>query len=237
MKNVVLRSQIKLLIKEWGIPLFAFVSVIGVSFLVLYPGVTDYLAKRKEISEMKNSINNVLSPKIDILRKQDKSLLSDFLLTMEILVPSQPNVPGVFALIENSANNLGLKVSALTFSDSTVATEDQKREVGISFTVVGEDDKLLTFAKNLSNVSPILKVSKMTLLAGAEGNLKSLNLSLNSPYLAIPSSLGEAVKPLQGLSSEDQKILEELKKTFLDPQKQPGFFAPTPMPVGKTNPF
>jgi len=230
-------SSIKFLIKEWGMPFLACIITIVVFFLVLYPGTADYLLKRKEISAMKDSVNNVLGPKINILQKQDNALLSDYLLTMEILVPSQPNVPLIFTLIENSAKNLGLTVSSLAFSDSTASTEVQSQAVGVSFTVAGEDEKLLTFAKGLSAVSPILKVSKMTLLSSAEGNQKSLNISINSPYLAIPSSLGAANLPIQELSKEDQKTLEELKKTFLDPQKQQGFFAPTPMPVGKTNPF
>lgn len=230
-------SFVKSLIKQWGMPLLALTIAIGVFFLVLYPGTTDYFSRRKEISEMKDSVNNVLGPKINILQKQDNALLSDYLLTMEILVPSQPNVPLIFTLIENSAKNLGLTVSSLAFSDSTASIEVQKQAVGVSFTVAGDDDKLLTFAKGLSTVSPILTVSKMTLLSSTEGNQKNLNISLNSPYLAIPSSLGAANLPIQELSKEDQKTLEELKKTFLDPQKQPGFFAPTPMPIGKTNPF
>ncbi|KKR09377.1 MAG: hypothetical protein UT37_C0023G0009 [Parcubacteria group bacterium GW2011_GWA2_39_18] len=230
-------SFVKSLIKQWGISLLALAIAVGVSLFVLYPGITDFLSKHKEVSDMQNSINNVLVPKINILQKQNLALLSDYLLTMEILVPSQPNVPLIFTLIENSAKNLGLTVSSLAFSDSTASTEVQSQAVGVSFTVAGEDEKLLTFAKGLSAVSPILKVSKMTLLSSTDGNQKSLNISINSPYLAILSSLGAANLPIQELSKEDQKTLEELKKTFLDPQKQPGFFAPTPMPVGKSNPF
>lgn len=229
-------NSLKDFFKDWLVFLVSAVFVAAALIVFLWPGFWDYKAKREELGKNKILLNEEIAPKIQVLENQNKTQLSDYLLTLELLVPSMSNPASLFTIIEDSAARNNLKISVLSLTG--IVDSPDKKEVNLSLTTAGSESDLLVLADSLSANAPIIKIAKLTVLGSPDPTQKSLSLSLSSPFLAIPKSLGEVGQPVSGLSASDKNILDALKKDFLDPRRlNQGTVVPTPLPFGKTNPF
>lgn len=224
-------------LKDWLIPLFSFLVIFVISLFVIYPWFNDIMVKRQQIQDSQTLLDQELKPKLSLLQSLDKSTLQNYLLTMELLVPSSPNVPSIFSTIEGIAAGLGLKVDSLSYSGFLEAKD--KSEIKLSFSVSGGQDKLLNFSQGLNSTVPLLHVFKLSLLAKDQSSDGAASLSLSSPYYPIPQNLGPVSVNINKVTDSEKSVLDKLEQTFLQPLNSGSSaqITPTPLPSGKNNPF
>lgn len=219
-------------------PIFATTILVATLFTIVVPWVKEIRQKRNDLEENKATLNEKILPKLAILETQDPLTAKNYLLTMELLVPSSPNAPAIFNVLESLANNLGLKTESLVYS-GTLQT-DNKKEVEISFSVSGGQQPLLDFTNRLSSLSPLLQVTKLSATNQEGGENSTAVIKISSPSLRLPVNLGDIDQPVQAIGEREKVTLDTLVSNFLVPltsSNNNNQITPAPLPFGKENPF
>lgn len=192
------------------------------------------LLERGEFSESRR-INADLDAKIRTLQSLSKRDLSDTLIKLELLLPSQTRtaVPFLLTNLENLTAADSLKVVNLSFAGSETLGGES---IQLSFSVQGNAAKLVQFLGELKKLVPLVEI--VSLKASAiEGNSEKLMvLGVSLPLAPLPETVGKVEEPLANLSATQEKLLQTLSE-YRFPEAADYSVMSSNLPAGKENPF
>ncbi len=214
---------------SWFLPILSFTVVVTVSIALIFPWVKDIFSKRDEIVKEENQLNEVLTPKLQILQTLNKEGLRTQLTQIELILPSNINAPFVFANIENLANQNEVGIEGLSYASS------KKEEVlELGFIANGEPDSLANFVNSLEQATPLAVVNFYS-QSKNENEPDTVSLKITSFYKTLPEKVGGVKESLKEWDKIEQETLSKIGdfQVYLPI----GETTSQPVPVGKQNPF
>lgn len=189
------------------LPTITALMIVILVVFVYYPWVGEVFASRVKITEKKDNLT-ILQAKAQVLQDLDEKQVENYLLELELLVPSQP-LPGyLLSTLEDDANLSGIIIKDLQYASTAV----QKEKVVLGFLIEGDIEQQKYFLELLKKDAPLMEVSKVDLLKDqAEGALFTNSVLLSSPIQSIPESLSAIETPIEGLSTKDQDLLKKIR--------------------------
>lgn len=213
--------------------------VVGVALLVIYPWSRQVLTKRKRIPQEQEQLAKLVD-KLKVLNQVDEEQISQYLLDVEMVLPSQPRPPLVLASLETLAGKAGLKVSSSQY------TGIEKGAVVAEMTSEGGYEQVIEFVRSLQNAAPVLQVRSLKISqvragggAGEQSSPEKQELMIvhaQAAFEEIVKDLGEIETPVKVLSPSEKQVLQ--KAQTLEKVLQP-FDESTleQMEKGRENPF
>lgn len=218
----------------WILPLTTIVVIIAVSLLVLYPWMQDAFEGRDTIPVKEQTLQQLMT-KLATLGRQDSRQLRDYLLTLEVVLPSEPQPALTLAELESllSANGLVL--------NSTQFTGEEEQTVRAELSLSGEYDQLVALMHQLEQAAPLLHVRQFQLgiergvEIEAAGTLNQV-IHIGAPYESLPGDLGAVEEPVDELSRDELELLQKAQalETVLQPVGEEEVEV---VEKGKVNPF
>ncbi len=192
-----------------SIGIFAVTTLLAivVLFFLTYPKFSDYnnlSAERKANADSLQAIQNQQQQVNVIFAKMQQSQtdLSD----LDLALPNQPNIPDLYALIENQAKYAGLNltsVQAIDLSDpankdkvlaaapGSDATGSQKAppplsptlgQVSVNLQLIGDLNGFTQFLKSIQQSMRLVDVQSVDISTDAEKKIMTFNLVLMTYY-------------------------------------------------------
>ena len=225
---------------SWLLPIISIAVVVALSAGLIYPWAKDSFNKRKEISEKRNQLEQILEPKLELLQKLNKEVLQTQLAELELILPSSTQAPFIFASIENLAVENEVFVEGLSFAVAqkakTKSGETPIEAIQLNFIAKGQSDSLVNFVDKLEQTAPLFGVDSY-LQSENENEPDTLSLAISSFYKTLPQEIGGTKEPLEVWGKKELEALTKLEEfgvavVNLETKEQI-----EQIPLGKTNTF
>lgn len=215
------------------LPTITALMIVILVVFVYYPWMGEVFASRTKITEKRDNLA-ILQAKAQLLQDLDEKQVENYLLKLELLVPSQPQAGYLLSTLEEDANLSGIIIKDLQYASTAV----QKEKVVLGFLIEGGIEQQKYFLELLKKDAPLMEVSKVDLLKDlTEGALFTNSVLLSSPIKSIPESLSAIEAPIEGLSTKDQDLLNKIQHFELMELMGEEAKVQTEKPQGKADPF
>lgn len=182
----------------------------------------------KTLFSMYKDLNTVrtktvtLSAKYSTLGSLDESQLALDGNDLLQAIPSDKDVATILSTIEQSANSSGLGIVNVTIANpGSLATEAAQRQsveekqlgsgiITSGVTVEGPLENIKTYLSTLQKVRRVLRVQSAEVLI-REGGVARANITVDSFWAALPTTLGDIAAPLPPRSSGEDELLAQIR--------------------------
>ena len=188
----------------------------------------------------------ILSAKYSTLSSLDESQLALDGNDLLRAIPSDKDVATILATIEQTANASGLSVVNLTIANpGSLATEAAQRQsaeekqlgsgiITSGVTVEGPLANVKTYLNTLQKVRRVLRVQSAEVTI-RQGGIGRANITVESFWAALPTTLGDIAAPLPPRSSQEDELLAQIRAF---PVSYQGLLTAGPVSFSpKQNPF
>ncbi|MEK7065517.1 MAG: hypothetical protein AAB961_00860, partial [Patescibacteria group bacterium] len=164
----------------------------------------------------------ILSAKYSTLSSLDESQLALDGNDLLRAIPSDKDVATILATIEQTANASGLSVVNLTIANpGSLATEAAQRQsaeekqlgsgiITSGVTVEGPLANVKTYLNTLQKVRRVLRVQSAEVTI-RQGGIGRANITVESFWAALPTTLGDIAAPLPPRSSQEDELLAQIR--------------------------
>lgn len=226
---------------SWLLPIISVTVVIAVSIVLIYPWAKDCFNKRQEIDETEKELEEILKPKLEVLKTLDKEILRTQLTKVALLLPNNIQAPYIFINIENLAakNQVmveGLSFAALEKGSVSIKEENSPEIIQLKFIAKGEQDSLVNFVSALETAAPLFGIDTYTQSKNEEEKNQS-SLVIASFYKTLPEEIGGIKEPLEVWTKKDMQTLTKIEEFTVPTVTANEESTILSVPLGKQNPF
>lgn len=237
--------------KEFILPGVLFILIIIITIFVLIPKIKEIFAIKSEITAQKNEIQQ-LSAKLSDLQTLSEAELFDSSNLLLNALPSQKDFYLVLSSIRKVFLDNSSNLESFDFSPGLISTEGASNNeaanqnsgtIRIKLDFSASPDNLVNLILSLEKTLPLIEVTSIKFdsisSASSSGSVQDWKgqMGISSFSLPLPKVLGSLNSPLPKITSQDKKVIEELKlfSRFI-PEVQV-VTEETPNILGKDNPF
>lgn len=182
----------------------------------------------KTLLSMYKDLNTVraktatLSAKYSTLGSFDESQLAADGNDLLRAIPSDKDVATMLSTIEQTANSSGLEIVNITIASlGSLATESAQRQsqeekqvgsgiISSGVTVEGPLANIKTYLSTLQKVRRVLRVQSVEVRI-REGGVARANITVESFWAVLPTSLGEIAAPQPPRSTQEDELLAQIR--------------------------
>jgi hypothetical protein len=198
--------------------LSVFIAVIIVGIFLLYPElrqVIELIHQRLTIIEETNK----LEKKYTILASYDQNTLTSYLETASMIIPYSPSPQLILYSVESIANSMGISVPKIAIetvgdisTESAKTTKEQYKTILFNFESSGSPITMQNFIAKIQSSIPQMEITTMNISHNSSsGNpIVTASFAVSSFYSSKPTISNDVFYPIEKISLEDAKILEEL---------------------------
>ncbi|MGI5826133.1 MAG: hypothetical protein ACOX50_01840 [Patescibacteria group bacterium] len=243
-------KKLTTIVKEFALPLSILMVIFVSFFVIIVPKFRQISELKKEVEIQEKTISR-LSQKVADLQTLSEADLFDSSTFLREALPGEKDFYRVMMMAKNvlSKNNVGL--TSFKFSPGATASDEgknskasqgpQKMAINVSFSSSFENLKKMFIEVN--NMLPLTDIESLQFgeikEATDSGDFFDMDgkISLVSYWAPLPATLDKPEKPLVKISTEDKKLIEQLKSysRFQDQSIAEEFSSG--VVVGKDNPF
>lgn len=213
----------------YALPVAASFFAFVVALLFLVPAVTDIFSLKAEV-EADGARADVLESKVAVLQDIDQAKLTADLAKTDAALPSDNDVAGFLATINEIATSSGSSLEAAQLVTSGANKASEKNALDFQVIVKGNFATIKGFLTKVETARRVMVVKSVSINVGEAGRL-SADLGITGYYepLTVVTNV-ETALPTRGPAQE--KILADLdKRTIYIPP------ATTPSVSGRSDPF
>jgi hypothetical protein len=216
-------------IKLLALPAISILLSVLMTVLVITNGFTRLRAQMDALSGARAN-EEILQQKVDILRSLSSTLLerSDRTLTA---VPSQNPVLWYLSTLRQMTSKHSVLIDRINISLAE-GKDGPSGQVRIALGIKGEEQNVLDFALELSEITPLTNLSGVEMDDG--GGLVEATVNISSAWYGQPESIPAVSESISDLTDSERVLLEKLFNL-----SQPVFTSldPSFTGVGRQNPF
>ncbi|HWA51763.1 MAG TPA: type 4a pilus biogenesis protein PilO [Patescibacteria group bacterium] len=208
--------------------------------LVLIILVVLFLISGKIIFDNMNRLNNNLNSENNSLKTLQQKLNSlssvNETTTHEsqialLALPSSNSIFPAISLIQSQANNLNLLIVNIQATNLPDSAKQGVNSSQIDFEVSGDYSSIVSFINNIKNSTPLIHFGEIKI--DNSQSVYSLTATVFSFWAPLPATLPQIDKPIEMLTSDEQKTLAAITPNIVSPITSSSSASPT----GKINPF
>ncbi|PIS09674.1 hypothetical protein COT75_00560 [Candidatus Beckwithbacteria bacterium CG10_big_fil_rev_8_21_14_0_10_34_10] len=203
-------------------PTFAVLTVIVLTMTVFR---TSFMSVKKLFKMNKEARNELsqLEKKSQTLKSLDETEVSDRVLQLEKVFPSEKPVLNLLASLLSLSRQEGVRFGGIELNPGQidnkgqvevkrVETEEEEKgkalsQFEIQFEIIGKSEAINSFIKKLEQTGPLMKIESLSLSLGANLNT---SLTVTVYYQSPPATLGPITQPVPLLSAQEREILDEI---------------------------
>lgn len=213
----------------YAFPIIASLVGMLIALAVLVPTINDVLILKSE-TEANGERSQILSSKSKILQDIDQAKITAELAKTDAALPSDKDVAGFLATINEIAASSGSTVESSQLVTSGTAKASEKNALDFQIIVKGNFATIKGFLTKVETARRVMVVKSMSLNVGEAGTL-SADLSITG-YYEPASTIPNVEGPLPERGASQEKILADLdKRTIYIPP------ATAPSASGRSDPF
>jgi hypothetical protein len=243
-------KKIIFIVKEFTLPLTIFMVIFLLSFLILVPKIREISELKARVESQKKSLSQLAQKVADLQTLSEAELLESSILLREAL-PAEKDFYKVVMGSKNvlSRNNVGL--TSFKFEPGVVSVEEEKsskapqgpQKMAIDVFFSSSFENLKRMFVEVNNMLPLTDIESLQFGDINEATNSGVYLDMNgkislvSYWAPLPTTLDKPDKPLAKISTEDRKLIEQLKgySRFQDQSITEVFSSG--VVVGRDNPF
>lgn len=189
------------------VPILVGISSIIIIVFIIIPQVLSYFNIKTEINQGQSKLT-ILEAKAKELNNLDQSETDNGLKVVSTVLPSDADIAGVIAELQDLASKSNLELSHVGYINSQSATE-KKNNFQIEVKLIGPLVNLRTFLLSLQNYPRIIQVENIVVQQTSKSVESTVPLTV---YYASekPSIVSSVDKPIVPLSEDQKKILSQL---------------------------
>jgi len=229
--------------KSFLFPGLILVLVILVSLFWLRPKVATIIKANRELTTSKKTLAE-LTQKVTILGGLSQPELSEKVDLVLKVLPSEKDVPRNLFVLKRLALDSELMVNELSIPEvgeiasSSAETKKTKDEIlpslSVKLTLVGSREKIINFIQQVEVTAPLMRVSSLAISQKGEG-LDEAMIDIRTYFLPFPKTIGKLEQPIVPVTSQEEKVFNDLASFKLLETNESTFSAT--LPVGKTDLF
>lgn len=194
-----------------GIILVVLVS----GLLLLRPRIEKIALLQRGLKQKEKRLVQLAAKKTS-LEGLDQAELSSRSEIMAKVFPSEKDFPLVVFVLKKLTERNNLEITSLQVSPGEIATVSAQPKKGpplLSFTIEisGQMSNLKEFLTQVTKTAPLMILHQVEFNL-VEGGTALAKLTLESPFLSLPATLGRAEQPLSQITPQEEKILQELSQ-------------------------
>lgn len=219
-------KELKYLIKPISIVLALITLIVTVSYI----GYSQISLVYAKVSDLKDTQEKLVA-KLNILESVE-SALSENITFIDVALPSKSSIIYGLAQVKKLASENSVVVSNLK-AGSAILEDNGISKYSINFEAEGFDADIQKFLLSFYKALPIMNIDKVKI--DKSGDIARSTVSLYIYFADLPEKIPAVTESVNGLSSEDIKMIEELSTYTL-----PDFFDPKPgqnQTEARNNPF
>lgn len=206
-------------IKKIKLFLFPVITILLVIVLIarfLLPKIEEIKQAFDKNSKDKETLV-ALETKVKKLTDLKNSTLTVDFQRAESVLPSDKNVPIIFASISQLERTTGVQIEDFSIKPGVLSKTGEKKtganveNITFNLTVLGSEAQVLTFMENILKNAPLFNIGSITLYGS--GGVDKLTMDVSTYYQNLPENLGKVDSPLPELS-ESQKKASALIQSF-----------------------
>lgn len=221
------------------VSLIIIAGVIFSSLFVLRPKVEEIFQLRNEETVLREKLAK-LTKKLNTLRGLDQKELENRASTALKTLPAELDPSYTLFIVRTLANDAGIEIEDISFSSFSTATDTSKLKksktaglpsLELTFNGSGGLDQYQSFLEKIKGTIPLIRAIKVA-ADTREGWQMEAKINFEAYFLPLPTTLGEAEKPIEVINDKEEKIYQEILKFTPLPQEELPL-----VPAGKENPF
>ena len=207
-------------------PIFGIIVSVLVSFLIVYPKISEALRLRASNEELAIRVGT-LAAKAQFLSGLDKVLLDTQLGAAEALLPSDKS-PFVFIReIESAAGANGVVLNKVDIAPGPLSTtsalapappapgavSEPAAKIQVRVSTTSTYGSLLGFLSRLYGLSRVVGIRDLTIAAGSADQPSALRGSMvvDAYWKSLPTDLGSVEAPVESLTAVEAEVLKRVK--------------------------
>lgn len=204
--------------------------------LVIIPQILVYINTQGKISDA-NTKFEVIDAKAQELAQIDSSVISKDLQTVYSVLPKEQEVPQALVTLTSLVNSSGLTLKNTVYGGSKKT--DKQNNFVLTISVIGRVNSIRDFLNNLNSSPRVFKVESIDVQFQRGSQLVEAKIPLLVYFQPSDGQTNLASdQPLPKLSSDDEKLLDELAKQSFDMGMTASLESTSSsVPLGKADPF
>jgi len=232
-------------LKDLVVPLVSVLVVILCLFLVLFPRVEKVMEMRGQIKTQKAKITATTQKLNDLSSLSEADLYDSSSLLLQALPKDKDFLQFLLALKKLLQEN-DVLLESYKFSPGLISTEsasaksgEKDNQISITISFSSTFTNFSNFVTKLEKIVPLssmgnIKIKSQGSTTSGELSLLKGDLTVVGYFSPLPKTIGSYDKALVKISSQDQKIIEELRNYSRFYLEAPSF---EQVIVGKEDPF
>lgn len=213
--------------------------ILASGLLLIRPRLSEIFLIQRNLKKEEKRLAQ-LTAKTAALEGLDQVELSEKAEITAKALPSEKDIPLLFSALKSVAaeNNIELRSlqvdpGELATASAAKGTKEKLPSLSFKISASGQMSDFKEFLAKLTKVAPLMRIESVTV--DGEGMVGSFQakLSLDSPVLPPPVSLGLPEKPLAQITREEETVYQKLAQLDFSLVKEE---LPS-VPSGKENPF
>jgi len=229
------------LVKEFTFPILSVLVVIILSIFFLIPKTREIYSLINEREKVAKQVENLSQKLLDLQTLSEAELFDSANLLLSAL-PEEKDFYKTLSLIKSFLWESGVDLISFDFSPGGMETLQESQPMAIKIFFSSTLTDLKAFSQALEKSLPLMSIGSLKITASpatgsAERQRTEGTLTIKSYFLPLPKTLGKVDQPLAKITSEDLKLIEELKSYQHGPYETERSVEELAVPVGKENPF
>jgi hypothetical protein len=194
------------------------VILISISGTMVGPQVEKISTGRSNLQKEEVRLKQLQAKYDDLSGLNEFELTERNALTLKA-IPESKNVFGAMITIKTIANEKNVTISEIKVDPGDISSESAEKvftNVIFGLKVDGSYTEVIDFIKKTEKALPLMVLSKFKTVISNE--MATAEFSLETPFYPMPKELGKVDTPLAKLTTEEEKLLDELAGfTYLEP--------------------
>jgi hypothetical protein len=222
-------------LKEKRTIIMVIVIILLLSGTVLRQSLLDALQTSQNLKKNKERLK-ILTQKADYLANLDGIALDKAVYELDQVFPSKkPSLELLYSLRSLALEDM-VSLSSLSLKPGLIGVKsgknkdqggseeykDEVQDFTVDFSVSGESSKVFNFIKDLQKTAPLMKIESLQLSildSNPTAMMVGIKLNVRVYYQEQPPTIPAVDVPVQELSSQEKKLLSELKDFIYFPLK------------------
>jgi len=217
-------KQDRVLKKEYLLPGGVILAILVISLTLLRSSISGIFTLRDENVQKEEKLGRLETKSGALLALDDQDLTSR-VEAVERIFPSKKPVLNLIASVSSLSTDEGVSFQGIELQPGLISGEapvaaeaEGKEEFSISFSVIGDLDKVFSFMGNLEKTTPVMKVDSFAIDL-VSGETVEVTFDVTVYFQKPPETIGKVDFPLPVLTDmdpvfaqlEEFKIVKEIK--------------------------
>lgn len=210
-------------------------SAIAILFLLVIPQFSDYLETRKQIYGIRERFQ-ALDAKAEELEGIDDSAAKQNLEAVFTVLPTEQDVPGAVATLQDLILKSGLVLKDISYSASSVGGGN-KNSFKLNVSVLGQLGSVRNFLIGLQDSPRVFQIESINARFQNNGSVVEAEMPLFVYYEGAPNRTVSLDQPVAKLTEKEEQMLSRLMAQIPKATQSGSVDVEVSVPLGKTNPF